>query len=149
MKRYDARPSVRLSQHGPTAANPLLATGLLLWARRARDIDRLLQRRRAAGECGRMRTSRAEHGLVRYDITTELQRLATDSAAACGMRFWQISTDPLVLSRCRSASTSAISIRHDHRRRVFILSLRASPSLPPFLPSHLSLPSVCFCLPFP
>jgi len=43
--------SVCLSQHGHTAANELLQ-GLLLWARRAGDIDRLVQQRRVAGECG-------------------------------------------------------------------------------------------------
>ena len=37
--------SVCLSQHGPTAANPLLQ--LLCIARRTGDIDRLLQQRRA------------------------------------------------------------------------------------------------------
>jgi len=45
--------SVRLSQHGPAAANPLLQTaGLLLWAWRAGDNDRLMQQRHAVGECG-------------------------------------------------------------------------------------------------
>jgi len=43
--------SVCLSQHGHTTANELLQ-GLLLWARRAGDIERLVQQRRAAGECG-------------------------------------------------------------------------------------------------
>jgi len=41
MKRYDVRPSV--SQHGPTAANPLLQpAGLLL---RTGNIDQMLQQR--------------------------------------------------------------------------------------------------------
>jgi len=40
-------------QQGPTAANRLLQrAGLLLWAQRAGDIDRLLQQRHAAGICG-------------------------------------------------------------------------------------------------
>ena len=89
------------------------------------------------GECVRQRTSRAEHGLVRYDITAELQRLATDSAAACGVRFWQISTDPLVLSRCRSASTSAIStVMTIGAAFSFCHCVQVPPSL------HSSLPSL-------
>jgi len=40
-------PSVCLSQHGTTAANLQSASaGLLLWARRTGDIDRLLHQRR-------------------------------------------------------------------------------------------------------
>ena len=41
------RLSVCLSQRVPAAANPLLQLGLLLWTRRAGDIDRLVQQRRA------------------------------------------------------------------------------------------------------
>ena len=55
MKRYGVRLSVRLSvflsittwAHSSKPA----AADLLLWARRAGDNDRLLQQRRAAGEC--------------------------------------------------------------------------------------------------
>jgi len=39
--------SVCLSQHGPTAANRSPLLQLLCMARRARDIDRLLQQQRA------------------------------------------------------------------------------------------------------
>ena len=51
LKRYGVRLSVCLSQHSPTAANPLLLWArragdvdglLLLWARRAGDVDGLL-----------------------------------------------------------------------------------------------------------
>jgi len=50
MKQYGVRPSVRPSV---CSIRPLQqrAAGLLLWARRAGVIDRLLQQRRAAGEC--------------------------------------------------------------------------------------------------
>ena len=44
-------PSVCLSQHGPTRSKSA-AAGLLLWAQSAGDVDRLLQQRRAAAECG-------------------------------------------------------------------------------------------------
>ena len=44
-------PSVYLSQHGPTRSKSA-AAGLLLWAQSAGDVDRLLQQRRAAAECG-------------------------------------------------------------------------------------------------
>jgi len=45
---------VCLSQHVPTAAisKPAAAAGLLLRARPAGDIDRLLQQPRVGGECG-------------------------------------------------------------------------------------------------
>ena len=42
--------SVFLSQHGPSSKRA--AGCLLLWAQRARHINRSLQQRRAAGECG-------------------------------------------------------------------------------------------------
>ena len=48
MKRHGVRPSVPAWAYSCRPA----AAGLLLWARRAGDIDRLLQQRRAAGECG-------------------------------------------------------------------------------------------------
>jgi len=50
MKQYGVRPSVRPSV---CSIRPLQhrAAGLLLWARRAGVIDRLLQQRRAASEC--------------------------------------------------------------------------------------------------
>jgi len=51
MKRYVVHPSVRpFLSHSPAAARAREA-GLLLWARRVGDIDRLLQQRRAADEC--------------------------------------------------------------------------------------------------
>jgi len=40
MKRYGVRPSVPAWDHSSTPA----AAGLLLWARRAGDVDRLLRR---------------------------------------------------------------------------------------------------------
>jgi len=43
MKRYGVRSSLRSSM-GPQQQ---------MWARRAGDVDRLLQQHRAAGECGR------------------------------------------------------------------------------------------------
>jgi len=49
--RLSVRPSVNLSV-SHTRPQHAAAAGLLLWARRAKDIDRLLHSRRAAGECG-------------------------------------------------------------------------------------------------
>jgi len=47
MKRYGVRPSARPSVPSWTYSTEPTAAGLLLWARRAGDIDRLLQQRRA------------------------------------------------------------------------------------------------------
>jgi len=55
MKRYGVRSSVRLFVHLPSIwanSSKPAAAGLLLWARRAGDIDRLWQQWRAADECG-------------------------------------------------------------------------------------------------
>jgi len=52
VKRYGVRPSVRLSVPAWTHSSKPAAAGLLLWARQAGNIDRLLQQRRATGECG-------------------------------------------------------------------------------------------------
>jgi len=49
--RQPVRPSVNLSV-SHTRPQHAAAAGLLLWARRAKDIDRLLHSWRAAGECG-------------------------------------------------------------------------------------------------
>ena len=46
------RASVRLSVPAWADSSKPAAVGLLLWARRAVDIDRLLRQWRAAGECG-------------------------------------------------------------------------------------------------
>jgi len=51
LKRYGVRLSVCLSQHRRTAANPLL-----LWARRARDVDGLLPQWQA--NAGRRRSAK-------------------------------------------------------------------------------------------
>ena len=55
VKRYGVRPSVRLPvpewAHN-CSSKPVPAAGLLLWARRAGDVDLLLQQRRAAGHAG-------------------------------------------------------------------------------------------------
>jgi len=48
-------PSVRPSVQAWAHCSKLAAAGLLLWARRAEDIDRLLQRRHAADECRQIR----------------------------------------------------------------------------------------------
>ena len=47
------RPSVHLSIPAWAHSRKSAAAGFLMWARRAGDIDRLLQLQRAAGECGR------------------------------------------------------------------------------------------------
>jgi len=69
MNRYGVRPSVPAWAHSSKPAT----AGLLLWARRAGDIDRLLHgRRSAAAACGErmravphcQRASEAEHRLV-------------------------------------------------------------------------------------
>ena len=50
--RASVRPSVCLSVPAWADSSKPAAVGLLLWARRAVDIDRLLRQWRAAGECG-------------------------------------------------------------------------------------------------
>jgi len=50
MRRYGVRPSVRQSLPARAHSSKPAAAGLLLWARRAGDIDRLLQQRRAPGK---------------------------------------------------------------------------------------------------
>jgi len=52
MKRYGVRPSARLSVIALAHSSKPAAAGLLLRARRAGDIDGLLQQRRVTGECG-------------------------------------------------------------------------------------------------
>ena len=54
MKKYGVRPSVRLSVPARIHSSRLAAAGLLLWVRRARDIDRPIA---AAAACsgGRVR----------------------------------------------------------------------------------------------
>jgi len=69
-ERHGVRPSVRLSVPARAHCSKRAAAGLLLWARRAGDIDRL-QHQRAAGECGKCHGSSsvvAEHRLfkIRY-----------------------------------------------------------------------------------
>ena len=49
VKRYGVCPSVRPSVPAWAHSTKPAAAGLLLWARRAGDIDRWLQQRRAAG----------------------------------------------------------------------------------------------------
>jgi len=54
MKRYGARPSVRppVCPCTVTQQQKHNVAGLLLWARRAEDIDGLLQQRPQVDECG-------------------------------------------------------------------------------------------------
>jgi len=52
MKRYGVRPSVPAWAHSRKPA----AAGLLLWARRAGDIDRMPQQRRANAGSGTLLT---------------------------------------------------------------------------------------------
>jgi len=54
------------------------AAGLLLWARRAGDIDRLLHGRRSAASCsGRMRA------VLRRQLSSEAERRLVPSVSAC------------------------------------------------------------------
>ena len=83
-QRYGVRPSVCLSQHGRTAANALLQVRCC-GPRQAGAIDRLLQRRRAAGECGQwhvvsVRTSPNTDLLI---VTPPLWRLLSFNSGAC------------------------------------------------------------------
>ena len=50
--RLSVRVSVRLSVSVRAHSSKPVPTSLLLWARRAGDVDRLLQHLYAAGECG-------------------------------------------------------------------------------------------------
>jgi len=101
MKRYNVRPSVRphACQSLCAHSNNPVATGLLLWARRAEDnIGRLLGQHLSAGECGQSHVVSVRRKLF-TDLLTCLVIVFCYLIVLRTVSFWQLRQNIVVSLR--------------------------------------------------